>query len=184
MPKLKFAVILPILIVLLDLPVALWQSHVEAQIPSKHEYPIVSPVTSAYVGLNAPALLVREMCEATLPIYRIDHAPPTLFRVSAGQILFFAGVVLLWSAVGLFFDRRRACWVHPHTGTTVWRMLGTLLLLVFAILLFGGGVFLIRHPPARNPVGYVLQAICFFGWSVLFLVASAMRYLTASNPRV
>jgi hypothetical protein len=129
MPKLRFAVILPILIVLLDFPVTLWQRHVEVQAPPKREYPIVSPVTSAYLGLNAPALLFRWMCETTLPIYRLDHAPPTLFGIGAGQLLFFTGVVLLWSTVGVFFDRRRGCQIRQHTGTTVWRLLGTLLLL-------------------------------------------------------
>ena len=179
MPKLRLAVILPILIVCLDFPVALWQSHVDALQPPKHEYPIVSPVTLAYLGLNAPALVFRGFCEATLPIYRIDHAPPTLFGIGAGQFVFFTGVVLLWVTVGLFFDRRRSSQMHRQTPMTIWRVFGTLLLLAFAILLFGGGVFVMRHLPRRNPVGDVLQGILCFGWSVVFAGASVMRHLTA-----
>jgi hypothetical protein len=184
MPRLKFAVILPALIICLNFPVALWQGHVDAQQPPKHEYPIVSTVAWVYLGLNAPAQLFRVLCEATLPIYRIDHAPPALFGVGAGQLLFFTGVVLLWSGVGLFFDRRRDCQTTPRTGSTVWRTLRTLFLLAFAILLFGGGVFVIRHHPAGNPVGDVLLGILCFGWSVVFAMASAMRHLTALSSSV
>jgi hypothetical protein len=108
-------------------------------------------------------------------IRRIDHAPPTLFGIGAGQLLFFTGVVLLWSTVGLFLDRRRGCQMRPHTRTTVWRMLGTLFLLVFAMLLFGGGMFVIRLRPAGNPVGDVLLGILCFGWSVVFAMASAIE---------
>jgi hypothetical protein len=182
MPKLRLAVILPILIVCLDLPVALWQSHVDAQQPPKHEYPIVSPVTLAYRGLNAPALIFRGLCEAALPVYRIDHDPPTLLGVGSGQLFFFAGVVLLWFTVGLSFDRRRSCEMHRQTATTIWRVLGTLLFVAFAMLLFGGGVFVIRHRPAGNPVGDVLQGILFFGWSAVVAVTSAMRHVTAISP--
>ena len=178
MPKLRLAVILPILIVCLDFPVVLWQSHIDAQQPPKHEYPIVSPVTVAYLGLNAPALIFRGLCEATLPIYRMDHAPPTLFGIGAGQLLFFTGVVLLWFTVGLFLDRHRSSQMHWQTPTTIWRVLGTLLLMAFAILLFGGGVFVMRHRPTGNPVGDVLQGILWFGWSLVFAVASAMRHVT------
>lgn len=179
MPKLRLAVILPILIVWLDFPVALWQSHVDAEQPPKHEYPIVSTVTSAYLGLNAPAVVFKDLCVATLPIYRVDHAPPTLFGVGAGQILFFTGVVLLWFGVGLFFDRRRIRQLHRQTATTVWRVLGTLLLLAFAIVLFGGGVFVMRRRPSGNPVGDILNGVFWFGWSALFAVASAIRHVAA-----
>ena len=179
MPKLRLAVILPILIVCLDFPVALWQSHVDARQPPKHEYPIVSTVTLAYLGLNAPAVVFKGLCIATLPIYRIDHPPPTLFGIAAGQLLFFTGVVLLWFTVGLSFERRRGSQMHRQAATTIWRVLGTLLLLAFAILLFGGGVFVMRHRPSGNPVGDVLQGILWFGWSVVFAVASAMRHVTA-----
>jgi len=183
MPKLRLAVILPILIVCLDFPVALWQSRVDAQQPPKHEYPIVSPVTSAYLGLNAPAVIFRGLCEAALPIYRIDHAPPTLFGIGAGQLLFFTGVVLHWFTIGLFLDRRRSSQMHRQTPTTIWRVLGTLLLLAFATLLLGGGVSVMRHRPTGNPVGDVLQGMLCFGWSVVFVVASAMRHVAAFSSK-
>ena len=179
MPKLRLSVILPILIVCLDFPVALWQSHVDVQQPPKHEYPIVSTVTLAYLGLNAPVVIFKGLCVATLPIYRIDHDPPTLFGIGAEQLLFFTGAVLLWFTVGLSFDRRRSSRMPRQTATTVWRVLGTLLLLAFAILLFGGAVFVMKHRPSGNLIGDVLLGILCFGWSVLFAVASAMRHVTA-----
>jgi hypothetical protein len=179
MPKLRLAIILPILIVCFDFPVALWHSHVDAQQPPKHEYPIVSTFTLAYLGLNAPAVVFKGLCEATLPIYRVDHAPPTLFGVGAGQLLFFTGVVLLWFSVGLFLDRRRVWQMHWQTATTVWRVLGTLLVLALAIVLFGGGVFVMRHRPSGNHVGDVLNGVLWFGWSVVFMIVSAMRHVAA-----
>src|SRR6202035_1268224 len=130
MPKLRLAVILQILIMCLDFPVALWQSHVDAEQHRKDEYPIVYTVTLAYLGLNAPAVVFQGLC--------------------------VAGVVPLCFSVWLFLDRRRICPVHRQTATTVWRVLGTLLLLAFAIVLFGGGVFVMRHRPSGNPVGDVL----------------------------
>lgn len=177
MPKLRLAIILPILIVCLDFPVALWQRHVDGQQPPKHEYPIVSPLTLAYLGLNAPAVVFKGVCVTTLPIYRIDHAPPTLLGIAAGEILFFTGVVLLWFAVGLFLDRRSGQ-LQRQTATTVWRVLGTLLLLAFGVWLLGGGAFLLRQRPTGNPIGDVLQGILWFGWSAVFVIASAMRHLT------
>lgn len=167
--------------VCISLPLELWQRHVEAQQSPQHERALISNVISAYLGLNAPARLFEVLCEETLPIYRIDHAPPTLLRIGVGQLLFFTGVVMLWFSVGLFFDRRRACRI-PHTATSVWRILGTLSLLGLAILLFGGGVFVIQHRPAGIPVGNFLQGFSCFGWSVAFAVASVMRHMTPFSP--
>lgn len=183
MPKLRLAIILPILIVCLDFPVAIWQSHVGGQQPSKHEYPIVSPLTFAYRGLNAPAVVFQGLCVTMLPIYRIDHAPPTLFGIGAGELLFFTGVVLLWFTVGFFFDRRSGQ-IRRQTATTIWQVLGTLLLLAFAIWLFGGGAFVMRHRRSGNAIGDVLQSTLWFGWSAVFVIASAMRHVSAfsSNP--
>lgn len=181
MPKLRLAVIFPILIVCLDFPVALWQRHVDALQPPKHEYPVVSAVGLAYRGLNAPAVVFEGLCVATLPIYRIDHAPPALFGIGAGQLLFFTGVVLLWFTVGLFLDRRRSSQMHPQSPTTIWRVLGTLLLLTFAILLFGGGVFVMKHLPRSDAVGDVLQGVLCLAWSLVFAVASVMRHVDASS---
>lgn len=180
-PRLKLAVILPILMVCIYLPLELWQSHVEAQQPPQHERALISHVTSAYLGLNAPARLFEVLCEEMLPIYRIDHTPPTLLGIGAGRLLFFTGVVVLWSSVGLFIDRHRDCRM-PHTATSVWRILGTLSLLGLAMLHFGGGVFVIRHRPAGIPVGDFLQGISCFGWSLVFAVASVMRHVTAFSP--
>ena len=187
MPKLRLAVILPILIVCLDFPVALWQRHVDSQQPPEREYPLVSTVTLAYLGLNAPAVIFAGLCVTTLRIFKIDHAPPTLFGIGARDIFFFTGIVSLWFTVGLFLDRRRICQMHRHSATTVWRVLGTLLLLAFAVLLFEGGLFVLRHHPWGNPVGDVLQGILCLSWSVLFAAASALRHVTAfsskENPR-
>lgn len=177
MPKLRLAIILPILIVSLDFPVALWQSRVDGQHPP-HEYPNVSPLTLAYLGLNAPAVVFKGLCVTMLPIYRIDHDPPTLFGIGAGEILFFTWVVLLWFTVGLFLDRR-SIQMRRRTATTVWRVLGTLLLLALAIWLFGGAAFVMRHRPSGNPIGDVLQGILWFGWSAVFVIASVMRHFNA-----
>jgi len=182
MPKLRLAIILPLLIVCLDFPVALWQSHVDGEQLPKHEYPIVSPLTLAYLGLNAPAVVFKGLCVTMLPIYRIDHAPPTLFGIGAGEILFFTGVVLLWFTVGLFLDRRSGQ-THRQSATTVWRVLGTLLLLALAIWLFGGGAFVMRHRPSGNQIGDVLQGVLWFGWSAVFVIASAMRHIDFHRTR-
>ena len=173
MPKLRFAIILPILMVGIAFPASWWQARVDAQQLPKHEYPVVSRITSAYLGFNAPAVR-KGLCEATLPIYRIDRPPPTLFGIGAGQILFFAGVVVFWSTVGLLFDRRRDRQTCAHTGMTIWRILGTLLTLASAILFFGGAVFLIRHRPSGKPVGDILQSILCLGWSLVLAVASGV----------
>ena len=53
MPKLRFAIILPILMGGIAFPASWWQARVDAQQLPKHEYPVVSRITSAYLEFNA-----------------------------------------------------------------------------------------------------------------------------------
>jgi hypothetical protein len=177
MPKLRLAIILPILMACTFVVVIRWQRHVDVQLPPKREYPSVSSVTSAYLGLNAPAVLFEAACKVILPIDRLNQPPSSLFGIGIGQLLFFAGVVVLWFTVGLSLDHRSDRQTSAHTKMTVWRMVGAWLLLIFAIVLFGGAVFLMKHRPSGSPVGDILQAILWLGWSLLLTCVSGTKIL-------
>jgi hypothetical protein len=157
-------------------PVARWQRHLDAHLVPKREYPVVSNVTSIYHGLNAPAILFAWLCQAALPVDRVNHPPLSIFGTDSGQLLFFSGVVALWFTVGLFFDHRKEHRIHPRIELTLWQILRSLLLMVFAILLFYGGVFAIRA--RHTPVGDLLNGVLWLGWSLSLGLASSLKLLT------
>jgi hypothetical protein len=180
MPKLRLAVILPIFMLCAAFPVGRWQRHLDAHLLPKREYPVVSNVTSLYHGLNAPAILFEWLCQAALPADRVNHPPLSIFGIDGGQLLFFSGVVILWFGVGLFFDDRQQHRIHLRTEMSLWQILRNLLLMVFAILLFYGGIFAIRAQ--HTPVGDFLNGILWLGWSLLFALPSALKLWTRFRP--
>jgi uncharacterized membrane protein YdcZ (DUF606 family) len=141
MSKLRFAVILPIGMTLTFVLVALLQDHMGAQLSSKREYSAASVVASAYFGLNAPAVLVEQACKTIFPIDRIDEPPLSVFSVGVERLIFLAGVIGVWFVVGLSLDRRR---YHQtaHRKMTFWRALRMFAVLILALALFGGGLYL------------------------------------------
>ena len=176
MPRqLKFAIILPMLMACAFVVVVRWQRHLDVQVLPKREYPFASSVTSAYLGLNAPAVLFEGICKASFPIERLNQPPSSLFGIGVGQILFLTGVLALWFFVGLSLDRRNGQRISSHSGTTFWTLLSTLGLLVAATVLLGGAVFLIAHRPSGNNIGDVVQGIFWLGWSVLMAYVSGRR---------
>jgi hypothetical protein len=178
MLKLKLAIILPIFMLCLAFPVSWQQGRVDARLLPKREYPVISHATSVYRGLNGPAVLFEGLCRAVLPIDRVDHPPLVFLGVSAGQILFFIGIALLWFGTGLSFDRRLGSQSHPGAEWTLWRIAGNLLLLAFAITLFGGGVFAIRHGNSDPIEDHLIQGILFLGWSIVLALASGHKLAT------
>ncbi len=180
MSKLRFAVIFPILMLFIAFSVARWQRYVDSQSPPKHEYPTLSKVTSLYRGVNAPAMLFEGLCMTFLPIDRLNHPPSSFLGIPARQLLFFSGVVVLWSIVGQTFDRRKDK-THLHTETSLWKFVRSLSVLAFAIVLFFGGVSSIRGRESINPIGDMLQGILCIGWSLSLAAASGPRFLTGFN---
>jgi hypothetical protein len=176
MPKLRFAFVLPILMLCIAFPVMRWQEHINAASP-RGEFPIVPTVTLVYAGLNAPAVLFKGLCMTYLPVERIDHPPSSVFGIDSGQFLFFAGVVVLWFTVGLLLDRRRKHQTSPKSEASIQQTVMNLSLLAFGIPLFGGGVWSIRHGYS-NPVGNLLQGVLWLGWSLLFALPSGLKLLT------
>ncbi len=189
----RFAILLPVLVVSIAFPVRRWQDYVQARVPPKmSEYPIQTIPTFIYEGLNAPAVLFERFCVTYLPIYRVDHAPPSVLGVGAGDLLFFSGVGILWATVGALLDRRRNSKPEACHKMTLVKIVLVLFLLLVGGSLFYGGFWAIReslielytwHPRRGSPArlylySQIAEGTLFILWSALFLVSSAVQILT------
>jgi hypothetical protein len=113
-----------------------------------------------------------------LPIYRVDHAPPSLLGVGIPDILFLTGVAVQWCTVGVLLDRRLASKVPVQLEMTTGKVVLRLLLIVFGAVLFYAGLIPIkssRH--ATNPLGGVIEGTLFLAWSVALVVPSGLALL-------
>lgn len=123
MPRLRFAIILPIVLLCCAFPVARWEHYVQGQMPPKREYPYQATPTLIYKGINAPALFFETLCITHLPIYRVNHEPPSFLGVGIQDLLFLTGVAVLWWIIGLMLDRRRGSNARLERKMTAFRVL-------------------------------------------------------------
>jgi hypothetical protein len=178
MPKLRFAIILPIVLLCTAFPVARWENYVQGQLPSKREYPYQATPTLIYRGVNAPAVFFETPCVTYLPIYRVDHAPPSFLGIGIEDLLFHPGVVVLWSIVGLVLDRRGRSSTRPKRKMTTFGVLLSILAIAFGIVFLWGGIIAVRHSSnSTNPFGNVLEGILFVAWAVVSALPPVLRLL-------
>ena len=178
MRKLRLAIVLPVLLLCTALPVSRWEKHVQGPLPPKREYPFVPTPTLIYKGINAPAALFKTFCIVYLPIYRVDHAPPTFLGVGVEEYLFLGGVIVLWYLVGTMLDGRRGINAPPKFEMTIVRVLINLLLVFMGTFLLWGGIRLIMDSGnTTNLLGNVLQDILFIAWSMALIFPSALSLL-------
>jgi hypothetical protein len=176
MPKLRLAIVLPILMLCAAFPVMRWERHVQASLPSKREYPVLPTATLIYRGLNAPAVLFSTLCIEVLPIYRVDNPPPVFLGIAVNDFFFFGSVLVLWCAIGVLLDCSRVPKSPVHRGTMSKRVLVTSLLLLIAIVLFYAGLVPIQKARiSANPRGDILEGALFLLWSAVIALFSVGR---------
>ena len=181
-PKLRLAIVLPILMLCAAFPVMRWERHVQASLPSKREYPVLPTATLIYRGLNAPAVLFSTLCIEVLPIYRVDSPPPVFLGIAVADLFFFGSVLVLWCAVGVLLDHSRVPRSPVRRGSISKRVLVTSLLLLSAIVLFCAGLVPIQHAGiSGNPRGDVVEGALFLLWSAVIALFSVGRVAKGSR---
>jgi hypothetical protein len=174
MPKIRFAIILPIFMLCAAFAVARWEHQVQADVPTKREYPLNPTATLVYNGINAPAMIFSKLCVELFPIYRVDRTPASFVGLGVEECLFLFGVVVLWSVVGLALDRRRCPNGLLHR-TTSGRVLFRLFLVALGTLLFYTGLIPLRNPRnSTNPLGNVMEGLLFLVWSLVLALPAGL----------
>jgi hypothetical protein len=174
MSKLKFAVLLPILQLLIAVILLQWgyREHGRRGLDT----PYGSTATMVCHGLNAPALLLRALA-LLLPVAMATRVPTLQFGFGLDEIFFLVGVGVLWSLVGGVLDRSRA----PKTSksaSNLWLNMFYVVLFVWGGCLMYSAVQALRSPGKwNNPAGNVTEGVLFAIWSLLFISISARRLI-------
>jgi hypothetical protein len=171
MSKVRFAVLLPVLMICAALAVERWQGHVRDSVPPKGEYPFVSTATLVYQGINAPALLFSKLSIEFLPIYHITRTPSSFLGVGVERMLFFLGVAILWLLLGMWLDRRRQTKATSQRMATPTTVLIGLVEGAVGITLVYVGLYPFRNPgSSTNPFGDVAKGVLVIVWGISLMV--------------
>lgn len=165
MPRLKFAVVLPIAQLLLA--ILLLQLGHQVTVPRGVDTPFAPTFTMVCIGINAPALLVKGIAHF-IPL-RLWLSPMLGFDMA--EMLFLIGIVITWFSVGRMIDNHGLGEGGPNRRHDL--ILGIALLLLAALL------FAMAWPPIRNTPGTLAGGItagslCFV-WSGLLLYIGFVR---------
>lgn len=177
MPKLRFAIVLPLAMLCIGFMAMRWENHVQSHLPPKRDFPFVSTATFVFDGLNAPAVLIEGICVELFPVYRVDQPPPTLFGIGIGRAIFWPLVALLWCGVGFLVDCRRARVPLPGRQKGIGTLVNLLLVCLALVLCYMGIRVVVGTHSPMNPLGSVLEGILFVGWSVILVMPTAMWLL-------
>jgi hypothetical protein len=174
MPKLKLAIALPVIQVLLAVGLFTLGNH--ARGPKGWDTPPRSPLSLVCAGISAPAF----------PLIYVGQLLPTawypesVLGLGLPQVLFLPGVVAVWYWIGRWLERRRnpAAIERRVTGSKVFI---TFLQLMLGVFLFLAGFTVIRQAislrASSNVWGHYVSGVLFLTWS-LVLAISAMVILT------
>lgn len=172
---LKFALVLPIVQVIITVALTLWADRVDwmrgdsNRVPGPYVHVHLMAIKARYIwsGINAP----------TFPFCLVTGVWPPVLHLAIGEILYLIAVALLWYRVGSYFDQRKSSAVPaiPRAGTgrkTLFRFLlvgwGIFLLFgniwtigdAFPVLFLGGRLF--------RPDVLIVRTL-FLLWSVLLI---------------
>jgi hypothetical protein len=112
MPKLRLAVVLPIVQFPIALAIVIWNYVLLERRPAFIIF-YRPAATSLCHAMDAPALMVggliaegiRFLMSSVVPL-RPNWSSPSIYRIPLGEVLFLASVVVLWFLVGRVLDRR------------------------------------------------------------------------------
>jgi hypothetical protein len=134
--KLKFAVVLPVVQVIITAARTLWADRVDWMLlsltnrapgPYVHVHLMAIEARHIWSGINAP----------TFPLCFVTGVWPPVLRLAIGEILYLIAVALLWYWVGTYFDQSKGSAVPaiPRAGQVRKNF--------FRFLLVGWGMFLL-----------------------------------------
>ncbi len=176
MRKLKLALVLPIAQVVIAAILLQWGYRAPTPRGSEFYEPTASLICR---GLNAPALLFRVLT------YYLTRSDTTLSWVSrsilgfhAGDLVFLAGVIVVWYFVGWALDHRRTVRTLGR-GAIVGGLIAHSLVLGLGGILFSSGLYRLKHP-TDNPLHPVpVEALLTLIWAISLLFISGRGLVRA-----
>ena len=187
MPKIRFAIALPILMLCVAIGAVRWRSFVQAHSVSYSEYGFDPTVSLIVEGVNAPAVLFSELCVEFLPVYRMNGTPSTLLGIGIEHLLFLFGVVVLWFFVGRAIDHRQEAGpsLQRHQPGNL-AILLSLAQAIVGVVLFWLALIPFSNPRnSVNPLGSIAKGVLFMVWALVLIVPSGLlilgRFRRSSN---
>jgi hypothetical protein len=169
MPKLRFAIGLPLIHVVLAAVLFSVGNH--ARFPRGLDTPPTSPASLVCMGISAPVFPLIYL-DALVP--RAWY-PASVLGFGVPQIFFLLGVVAVWYLVGWNLDRRWSL-KTPLAENSGGRVPLRILLILLGAFLFFGGVTAIRQGILRssdgNAWGYYIGGALFLAWSIALIGGS------------
>jgi hypothetical protein len=167
MRKLKFAIVLPLIQVLVAVVLLLQADRTHG--PGGVDYHYFPPAWLICKGLNAPAMLLLVPFGGTW--YFVPQIP------IVGRALFLISVAIVWYFVGRLLDQRRA----PSRARE--HRVATTLLLQFLLLVVGGILFYSGLNELGGPISTVVGVLLTFIWAVSLIFLSGVSLLRVVRDR-
>jgi amino acid transporter len=176
MRKLRFAVILPVVQLIIALALFKWG---ERQWEGKGLF--VPTGRLLCHALNAPALLFLRLLDL-FP----DWSAPRICGFYFDEIFFLPGVAVVWYLVGRALDRRVTPHAQSQSRKTIPKALFNLFLVVYGVYFFWTEtVTWFWH---RNLLifrgAHAYDAALYWAWSVVLILAGAVNLVKAIRPRL
>ena len=174
MRTIKLAVVLPVLQFLLAAGLLEAAYAGRSPFPAHGDELYVPTSRLICLGMNAPAWVFTILLSG-LPLPDLK-----VFRLYTSDLEFLVFVAAVWFFVGNRLDKHFARSQVPLARTSV-KVLGSVLLMIFGVVLFVMALGSLRSPEQYNNVlGNVLEGILFLAWSFLLIIWPGRQLLTRS----
>ncbi len=139
MSKLKLALALPIIQLLLTVSLFMMGNH--AHFPKGWDTPATSPLSLVCIGISAPAFPLVFLA----PLMVGAWYPGSVLGLGLPQALFLPGVAAVWYLTGRWLDRRRSHAAPIERKITPSKLFVNFLQLMLGVFLFLAGLTAIRR---------------------------------------
>jgi hypothetical protein len=191
MRNVKFSFILPLVQLCVAISLFEWALRIPGPLGLDTFY-VPTPRLLCF-GINAPAVLFRipilllmSVSERTHSALEHPLAEFSVLGLSASELSFLVGVVVLWFLVGRMLDHHSSSTFHERSRMTVFSVLLELLVMSMGVLLFVAAVHSFSDPWLyNNMIGNRAQGILFLAWSLVLVILPILNFVRAirSKPR-
>lgn len=168
MSKLRFAVVLPV--IQLILAVVLFKIGNGVKLPKGWDTPYIPGASLVCVGLSAPAFPLIYL----VPLLYRSWATVSILGLGLPQILFLPGVVAVWYLTGRTLDRWGRSLSSTRAHMTGRRVLIFVLSVLLGVSTLVTGFVEIRQGMLLRPetaaLGYYAGGLLFLTWSLVLLI--------------
>jgi hypothetical protein len=183
MRRLRFAIVLPVVQLVLSIGLLKWGRWQEHHPPGSFDTPYAATPVFACQGIRAPAVLLENFFRTIAPLNKVNEALSD--KLHGGYNLsFLLGVIILWYLVGRRVDHR----ISRSAGaeTTVGARVSQVLQVIVGICLLPMGIADIGSGARwNNAVGNMLSGTLFLVWSLVLTTlpgAKLVKPIRRSRP--